>query len=175
MGISAERLQRILELMEKTAGMAAPIDEEGIGMLKELFALLRAGHWNAWTLHWQSKGNSFYGDHTMLERIYNGYVEEIDGLAEKIAGLTGDRNVEAVESMSMALQYVQQWGQEPDLIKRGLMAEKNLQEAIQNVFDSLEQKGQLSMGLNDFLMGLANDHQTNEYLLQQRLTEAGQA
>ena len=48
-------------------------------LLLQLLAILRALHWSHWTLHWKVKGDPFYGDHLMYQRLYEAVVEEING------------------------------------------------------------------------------------------------
>lgn len=147
---------------------AEKIGEEGTSALRDLLAMLRAMHWNYWTMHWQSRGNPFYGDHLMFERIYTSIIDEIDGLAEKMVALIGPEAVDPVDSMSRAHKFEAVWAKTGDHAKRALASEAALQAAIKHTFDLLEKNGQLSLGLNDFLMGLANDHETNGYLAGQR-------
>ena len=43
--------------------------------------------------HWVSKGEPFYGDHLLFQRLYAGVAEDIDTLAEKAIGLGSTANV----------------------------------------------------------------------------------
>src|SRR5271154_7037890 len=40
--------------------------------------------------HWTTKGNAFYGDHLLFERLYNSTLKDLDLAAEKFVGLMGD-------------------------------------------------------------------------------------
>ena len=48
-------------------------------------------------------------------------------------------------------------------------------EKIRAVYDMLKGSGELSLGLDDFLMAMADAHDTNRYLLRQRTAGTGSA
>jgi len=68
----------VAPLIEKTP------EDEAYGWLGELFAVMKALYLSHWDAHWKVMGDSFYGDHLLFSRMYEGLVEEIDTLAEKI-------------------------------------------------------------------------------------------
>ena len=137
--------------------------------LKILLATLRSAHWVHWTGHWQVKSGSFYGDHLLLERVYTGIVEEIDTLAEKMVTVFGANAVDPKEQIALANTVVDmQSSRKQDPIKRSLIVEENLQVLLANVFNYLESKNKLPLGLNDYIAATANNHDTYLYLLRQR-------
>ena len=135
--------------------------------LTHLLAALRAVHWTHWTSHWQVKGNPSYGDHLLLERLYNAVTEEIDTLAEKCVAYFGPECVEPVSQANVMAEILQKHAVS-DPILRSLRIEQVLQAMISETFNTLEKSGQLPLGLNDFLAATANAHETAIYLLQQR-------
>jgi len=139
--------------------------------LQVLLAILRGAHWAHWTSHWQVKGQSHYGDHLLLERIYESLIEEIDTLAEKIVGTYGGMAVAPVEQaqlMANTLLPVAEAQAENDPIRRALVIEEALQVVFKNIYNALKEMNTLSLGMDDFLMSMANAHETNLYLLRQR-------
>ena len=102
---------------------AAKIGSEGVEALRDLLAMLRAMHWNYWTSHWQSKGDPFYGDHLMFERIYGSIIDEIDGLAEKMVALIGPEAVDPVDSIGRAHTFLAGWSKTGDPVRRALASE----------------------------------------------------
>lgn len=136
----------------------------------KLTSTLFACQWTHLHNHWLTKGQSYYGDHLMFMRIYEGISEEIDGLVEKwvASGEVPDMSVIIghARAMTKSLEGI------PDFATRSLAAEKTLQKVLSEAFDHLESKGQLSLGMNDFLAALANAHETAIYLLQQRRKQA---
>ncbi len=135
--------------------------------LQSLLAILRAGHWSHWTSHWQVKGNPYYGDHLLMERLYTGMVVEIDTLAEKIVAQYGPDSVDPI-CQAQAMEGFLELQTNPDPIQRALAVETYLLEELARVFKDLESYGTLSLGLNDFLAATANSHETYLYLLRQR-------
>lgn len=139
--------------------------------LQVLLAILRGAHWAHWTSHWQVKGQSYYGDHLLLERIYESLIEEIDTLAEKIVGTYGAMAVAPVEQaqiMANTLLPVAEAQAENDPIRRALVIEEALQVVFKNIYNALKEMDSLTLGMDDFLMSMANAHETNLYLLRQR-------
>jgi DNA-binding ferritin-like protein len=136
-------------------------------MLLMLLAGLRSAHLSHWTTHWQVKGMPYYGDHLLMDKLYNSLPEEIDTLAEKIVAEFGgeavDLNAQMAE-MSMQVKAISEASTDP--LHRALCVEEFLQDLFEVVYDELE--GQMSLGMDDFIMATANDHETNLYLLKQR-------
>lgn len=134
-----------------------------------LLGLFHALYWTHWTTHWQVQGDPFYGDHLLFERLYGGMVKEIDTLAEKMVAGHGREAVAVDSHFPVAAAWISRWLAEPDLYRRALAAELDLQTAIKQVYEDIKAAGGMTLGLDDFLMAVANDHETNVYLLQQRV------
>lgn len=145
-----------------------PFDPQCKAALQNLLGFLRAMHWNHWTSHWQVKGQPFYGDHLLFQRLYEGMEGEIDSTAEKIVGLFGSEAVGGHDSIDRAHNVLKRWCDVPDLYARALQSENELQMLLEQIRSLLQGKGHLSLGLDNFLQGLADTHETNIYLLQQR-------
>ena len=117
--------------------------------------------------HWLSKGNSFYGDHLLFERIYNSALEDLDSAAEKMVGLFGEDCLNC-ELQNKLLYEVLSKYQTPDM-KASLMVEEDFILFSQKAYDLFDYEGTLSLGLDDLLMATANSRETSIYLLQQAL------
>jgi DNA-binding ferritin-like protein len=141
-------------------------------ILKVLLATLRAAQLIHWTGHWQSGGKSQYGDHLLLERVYSGISDEIDTLAEKIVGKYGPDVVDPVEQAHM-LEEATKVLTPPcqPVISRSLHVECELQKLFTSTYKVLDSNHDLSLGLDDFLMAMASNHDTYVYLLRQRSLE----
>lgn len=148
---------------------ATELSPESADILKNLLATLRAMAWSYQTSHWTANGESYYGDHLMFQRFYEALPAEIDGLGEKIVAYLGETAVDQMDQCTRAGQFLSSWAQIPCLFHRGLVSERQLQDLLMNTLDMMEEMGELSMGLDDFLPALANAHETNIYLLQQRI------
>ena len=139
--------------------------------LKNLLGFMRAMHWNHWTTHWQVQGMPYYGDHLMFQRIYEAMGDEIDGLAEKIVAMCGVGCVDDHDSIDRTHNVLKRWvTQYPDdIINRAFNTEQEFQTLLAGVYELLDAEGHLTLGLDNFLQGLADAHETNLYLLQQRM------
>jgi DNA-binding ferritin-like protein len=127
------------------------------------------------THHWIAKGDPFYADHELFERLYNNVVPEIDEMAEKAVGLGSERNVDLslqlkqLEKMCSGAYGMSQMIPQPsELAKRSLAAEKNFVKTVTMMMKSLDERGMLTPGLENMLGGIADVHEGHIYLLKQR-------
>ena len=140
-------------------------------LLCDLLACLRAQYLSYQTSHWQVVGGSFYGNHLLFERLYQSVQEQVDQLAEKIAGYLGAEVLGLDEQMEHMMAYTQKWSQVSCHHRRGIQSEADLQRAIRSAYEGIKQVKAMTLGLDDWLMATANDHDENEYLLQQALAQ----
>jgi DNA-binding ferritin-like protein len=142
-------------------------------ILGSLLACLRAAHQAHWTAHWTAEGANFYSDHQLFDRLYSGITGEIDGLAEKIVALYGSAGVALPEQMIEMAQYIVKWTSThpTNLVRRSQTIEADIQMAIDTTRKALEAEGNMSLGMDNFLQGLADAHETPQYLLGQRLKD----
>ena len=144
---------------------------DNLAILQMLLAVLRGAHFAHWTSHWQVRGLNSYSDHELMERIYNTLIEEIDILAEKIVGTYGVKAVNAVEQAQLMANHLLPLAEAHsmnDPIRRALLIEEGLQVVFKNAYDMLKKQGGLTLGMDDFIMSMANNHETSLYLLRQR-------
>jgi len=135
--------------------------------MRALLALLRAQYWHYQNAHWTVKGAPFYGDHLMFQRIYESLQPQIDTLAEKAVAFFGGEVVEPIALAALMQGWLRRWSSVDCLHKRSLMSEDDFQQAVKGVYDAMKASGSLSLGMDDFLLAMANDHETNTYLVQQ--------
>jgi DNA-binding ferritin-like protein len=142
--------------------------ESSCTALSRMIALLRAVQIIHHTAHWQTAGVTFYGDHLLFERLYSGITEEFDGLAEKAVAYCGVGAVDAAAQVGMIAEVIATVTG-TDIVRKSLAAEQAVQDEIEECRAALEAAGELPLGLDNFLQGLADSHETAIYLLQQRL------
>ena len=58
---------------------------------------------------------------------------------------------------------------EDDPIKRAFLIEEGLQIVFKTAYETLKRNNSLSLGMDDFIMSMANNHESFQYLLMQRL------
>jgi len=134
--------------------------------LQEALALLRAQQWNYWSSHWQAQGDNAYGNHLLFQRLYEGMEDRIDALAEKIVGYFGAEAVDDSLIIEKTQKWIKKW-EGGELVSRAILSEHDMQSTFKTAYDRLKDDDALSLGLDDYLMAAANDHETNLYLLQQ--------
>ena len=139
------------------------------GLSSQVLAAVRAMAFNYQTSHWQVAGDTSYGDHLLFERLYEATQAEVDGLAEKLVGLFGKEAVDGFAQSDMLAASLDAMSRIGCPFERSLRAEQQFQALLKKAVKDLEGLGQLSLGLDDMLRTMANDHETPLYLLQQRL------
>lgn len=138
-------------------------------MWETLLAKLRTLALYYQTAHWQSKGSLFYGDHLLFERLYNGVAEEIDGVAERAIGLTGVAVVNLNKSLALmsseAIKLPYECSENIQFFQASLLLEQDILKFLEEIEPSL------SLGSKDLIAALASAHESNLYLLKQRVTK----
>ena len=141
--------------------------------LLDILAHLRAQRWDFWTTHWQVHGVPFYGDHLLFERLYTGPInDQTDQLGEKMTAFFGAESVDSVKVLDGTRALVSKWATIKNPYERALASEKSLQDAIMRAVMWMREHKTITLGLDDYLMSLANQHETNAYLLQQRVIQS---
>lgn len=130
------------------------------------------------THHWQAKGDNFYGDHLLFERLYNDVLGDIDPLAEKAVGLGGVETVmlmPRMQGVNLLLSCTEPHNvmpQSTQLAERSLAAEIMFLNMCAMASFSLKEKGQMTAGLDNLLAGIQDKAEGRVYLLRQRLSNA---
>jgi len=126
--------------------------------------------------HILAKGTGFAGDHVNLYgRIYNEIAEEIDVAIEKAVGITNDEvmacpRVITYKALDVLMDYpVPTNGTALKIALSALALVRSYLAFVEHMFGELEEAGELSLGLNDFLAQSANTFEGYAYLLQQRV------
>lgn len=148
-----------------------------VNLYVDVLCHLRAIQWLAWTAHWTSKGPNAYGMHLLLQRLYSGegddapgpnIEEHIDDLGERIVAYFGNDAINPVTINSRITELLKDASATgPDMVCQLLCLERSLQSAIRAAWDAEQKAANRSLGLDDYLMGLANERDTAIYLLQQ--------
>ncbi len=143
--------------------------------LKKYLSLMKALQNYYQHAHWISKGEPYYGDHLLFEKLYGSLGEQIDALAEKMVGLGGDHFVCIKTIMSMTakilshLPFMDENTLGYELAESGLKLEKMFLACTKNLYNKMKEDGSLTLGFDDMLMSLYNEHEGNVYLLKQRI------
>lgn len=138
--------------------------------LLNAWSAIHAEYWLLWTLHWRAKGNAYYGDHLLYQRLYEARQPEIDRMAEVVAAVGGGGALEPVKGLESARALVQRWESipGPDAAK-AVAAAQTVMVAMKEASDAA--KGTpYALAIDNAVGGIADAHLEAVYLLQQRLS-----
>lgn len=153
---------------------------ELVDQLYRVVGILRSLNLLYHHLHVNAEGPPYYGDHLLLQRLYEGEdsgeeagtspIDEIDAVMERIAGLTGGEPV----SLGLVLEHMNLYlkGTENGSLWQAQRLEYKLQDQLESISSFLEGQrvlGPMKDGVLNLLQGVADAHQTNIYLLEKRL------
>ena len=154
-------------------------DHDNKEHLKEVFGMLivylRAMQLWFHSAHHSIKGVSFTADHAdLLAEFYKKAEEEFDQIAEKSVGKLLTTQLCSPSFFLSASQILFEHWKDPtttsteEILQEALNIELCYQDVVKVCFDRIAEDTSL-LGLNDFLTGTANDHDTHVYKLFQRV------
>jgi DNA-binding ferritin-like protein len=111
----------------------------------------------------------FFSRHQLFAKLYNSVAEELDLLAEKMVGMGGSYCIDLTQLVTRTAEICASLPPDDNLVSKALVLENMLQDLLKNQYELMKAEGSLTLGLDDFLMNVANNHETNQYLLKQTL------
>jgi len=139
-------------------------------------AYLRALHLWFHGAHNLAKGTGFAGDHNDLyDMIYNAAATNVDEVLERGVGITQNEIVACPIGITARASEILQHYPSPSNANAtsiaciGTALVKGYLLGLQAMYDDLEEKGVLTLGLDDLIMSHANDYEGFSYQLQQRV------
>lgn len=139
--------------------------EKDLGLL---LSYLRALYGMYQHMHWKSDGENYYGDHLLYQRLYDDINHEIDVVAEKSIGLTGQLPSPKEDfdlSASLIAHFLHDDENDSDCFPdMSIVAENGLLDIIKDMMNSDE----TTDGLENLLQSIADKHEEHLYLLGQR-------
>lgn len=133
-----------------------------VAFLRALYIIHQNGHWKC-------NGPSFYAHHLMFERIYKSAAEDADLAAEKTIGLFGSDSIDLSTQSKLIQQITERYSSSENHLENSLKAEKDFVILSKKIYNTLEEAGSLSLGLDDAIMSISSNREGNIYLLQQSL------
>ncbi len=120
--------------------------------------------------HWTTRGLAFYGDHLLLERLYNSTLKDVDIAAEKFIGLFGDEVLGYDLQTELLGKVLSKYSRlEGSPLEMSLAIEKDFLKFSKDAYNCFEKEGKLTLGLDDMIMAIASQREESVYLLQQTL------
>lgn len=119
------------------------------------------------TAHWQSHGPLYYGDHLLFDRLSKNVEEEIDGVAEKAIGLTQDVSVvNPVNHLKHVIEVLEIMPTEVEHNSEFVHTALQFEKRFLSFLEEISKEG--SAGFQNMVGDLADKHEGNVYLLNQR-------
>lgn len=147
-----------------------------LGELGALVAVLRAAALVHQTHHWQTRGDTFYGDHLLYDRLYNESLKMIDRIAERAVGSGHRLLVHPVIQSTQVGSLVKffcgdiQTDPTPDeYAVVSFMTEVYVLSFLGMAHQSLEASQLLTNGTDNLLQDVSDEHESFVYLLRQRV------
>jgi starvation-inducible DNA-binding protein len=139
--------------------------------LVDLLASLRAAFLTYRNAHWQVKGTGYYGNHLLLQRLYEEATKHVDTVAEKMVGFYGPAAVEASgHQMNKISELIEEFeASSGGPLERSLAAAEHVQKSLSKAYSDLESRGELTLGWGDTLPAIASNKDSHIYLLRQAL------
>ena len=120
--------------------------------------------------HWTTKGESFYGDHLLFERLYDSVAKDLDSAAEKFIGLFGDECLDYDLQTALLNKVLSKYKNlEGSPLEMSLAVEKEFLKFAETAYKCFEEEGRLTIGLEDLLSAISGKREEAVYLLQQTL------
>ena len=144
--------------------------------LQQLLGCTRAMQIWVHAAHNCTKGTGFMGDHADLYgEIYEALGGEYDAFAERAIGLTNNEDLACPHAVTrIAMEHMSGFPSPCNATALTIaatalaFAQHHLQ-TLTNTYESLKASGEITLGLDDLLMATCSVHETNVYLLQQRV------
>lgn len=123
--------------------------------------------------HWQVSGITFYADHELFKRLYESTGADVDPVAEKLVGLSGEPALtNYFKRLEVMKKFMTNCTSREPYVNVSLNAELMYIKLGEAVVAKLKEAGCLSDGLENMLQGILDKHEGLVYLLKQRVGNA---
>lgn len=121
--------------------------------------------------YWKASGKEHYS----LHKLYNHILEPIEDQLDEL----GNRFVEKLGANSLSIRRIsylnKKFTKEIDLAyetqeEKSLAAEELVLDLFKRLYDSFDESGLLSLGTDDMIMKISNDHEDAVYHLKQTMS-----
>ena len=145
-----------------------------------IIAILRTLNMGYHYAHVNVKGENYYGDHLLLQRLYTegASIGELDSVMERLKGLYPTRLVQMGETLDRMdqeneiISAIDAPGENVAKFQALVKLEMRLQGVIAKLVQALEDRSILGNGTDgtiNLLQDIADNHQGNVYLINQRI------
>lgn len=161
--------QKATLLIEQCASSYS-IDEE-YKELSILLGFLRSLGMIHHSHHWQTLGDSYFGDHLLYERLYKTIEGEVDVLGEKVVGVGSPALTNYFRQLLHMKTFMKAINQGDPLITESFRAEILFVLCGELIVKLLERSGLLTTGIEQAVGNILDKHEGHIYFLKQRTTK----
>ena len=141
--------------------------EKSIKVAALYIATLKALYLIEQHCHWTTKGNDFYGDHLMFQRLYESAQEDVDLAAEKFIGVFGLECLDYTMQADLLNKVLLKYKDIEDPVSCCLKIEQDFIKFSQSAYDCFKEEETMTLGLDDMVMSIASSREESVYLLKQ--------
>src|SRR5690606_13112426 len=87
--------------------------------------------------HWCTKGDNFYGDHLLMQRLYESAAENADQAAEKAIGIFGQDSISLADQSRNIFKILSKYNNE-NVLENSLNAEEDFLKLSDKLYSILE-------------------------------------
>lgn len=118
--------------------------------------------------HWTSKGEAFYANHLVFERLYKSAQDDADLAAEKFIGVFGEAGVDFETQYRLMASIMARYNEfDGDPVAMSLAIEKDFLKLAEESYAAFEGESAMTLGLDDMIMSISSHREEACYLLQQ--------
>jgi len=123
--------------------------------------------------HWIASGPNFYALHLMFEKLYKSAEHDADEASEKFVSLFGDECLDTKAQIELQYQVLTSMDDDDNIVSKSLALEEKFLAYSKNFFSILKEEHEKEMtdGLDDMIMGIANNRESACYHLKRTLHE----
>jgi len=140
-------------------------DSVTITLLNQYLAMLRVVYTVHQHSHWKCKGADFYGNHLLFQRLYEDAQKKADETAEKLIGLFGNDALDHANQLPLMNELCKYHSD--NFMENSFNAEKEFSTFAEDTYNRIKGIGEMSLGLDDMIMGHINQSETAQYLIKQ--------
>lgn len=139
---------------------------DSVEIMSTYVAFLRALYRIHQDAHWKAQGESYYANHLLFQRIYEATSDSVDEAAEKCLGIFDELDSKEELQSSIVQSFEKRY---ENLLERSLMAEEAFLKLSEKTYETLKKNDVMTLGLDDMIMAIANNHEVHVYLLKRAL------
>ena len=161
-------IERYFEMKEGRIKLAQKVELESDSpkIMNAYLSMLRIIYIVAQHGHWKCKGSNFYGNHLLLQRIYEDASDLVDAAAEKLIGVFGNDALNHVEQIERIAGVFKKYSSD-DHIDNVKNAANDFLVASEDAYNRIKEIGDMTLGLDDMIMAQASKVEEFVFLLNQ--------